>query len=442
MRALNRYAAACSLLVALATVSWLHAAAGDLDAAFDRYWKAKSPGDAARPAGEIVRIGAPFKDVFARLRHGRPYSRDVATGVVRGRRAAVPLDFTYSLDVPTTYDPARMYQVRVQLHGGVLMREDSAPRGPGGIGRLAGAEQIYVLPAAWRDAPWWTDVQLENLRVILDTVKRTYNVDENRVALAGISDGGTAVYYVAMRDATPYSSFLTLNGAITVLRNPAIGAHGDLFPGNLRNKPFFVVNGGRDELYPPAVVEPYVEHLRRGGVSLTYLPQSEAGHDTSWWPEVKTSFERFVHDQPRVALPDRLTWETSDTRRSGRAHWLVIESLGAQPGDNEWLDDLNVLVPKGREPALLLFKPAPRSGRVDLLRTGNTVVARSHGVAEFTLLLSPEQFDLGQPVRVTTNGRVAFEGRVEPSVATLMKWAARDNDRTQLFGVELRIQVR
>ena len=79
------------------------------------------------------------------------------------------------------------------------------------------------------------------------------------------------------------------------------------------------------------------------------------------------------------------------------------------------------------------------SGRVDLVRTGNVIEARARGVAAFTVLLSPEVFDFSQPVKVVVNGRVAFEGRVERSLATLMKWAARDNDRTMLFGAELHI---
>jgi hypothetical protein len=33
-----------------------------------------------------------------------------------------------------------------------------------------------------------------------------------------------------------------------------------------------------------------------------------------------------------------------------------------------------------------------------------------------------------------------FDGRVEPSLATLLKWAARDNDRTMLFAAELHIK--
>ena len=78
---------------------------------------------------------------------------------------------------------------------------------------------------------------------------------------------------------------------------------------------------------------------------------------------------------------------------------------------------------------------------MDLVRRGNTVEATTQGVKEFTLLLSPDAFDFNAPVKVLTNGRVAFEGKVQKSVATLLKWAGRDNDRTMLFGAELKIQV-
>ena len=87
--------------------------------------------------------------------------------------------------------------------------------------------------------------------------------------------------------------------------------------------------------------------------------------------------------------------------------------------------------------------PVPRSsGRVDLVRDGNTVRATTRGVAAFTLLLSPDVFDFTKPVTVVVDGRTAFEGLVKKDVATLMRWAARDNDRTMLFGAELPISVR
>jgi hypothetical protein len=78
---------------------------------------------------------------------------------------------------------------------------------------------------------------------------------------------------------------------------------------------------------------------------------------------------------------------------------------------------------------------------VDVTRAGNEITAATRGVAAFTLLLSPDQFDLTKPVKVVANGRTVFDGKVEKNVRTLLKYAALDNDRTMLFGAELHIKL-
>ena len=475
-----------------------------------------------------------FDEAYGRLRRGRVYSRDVLRGVVHGSRRTETGEYFYTLDIPESYDPARKYQVRVQLHGGVGRSEASTPPRSGTDGRLPGVEQIYVMPYAWKDAPWWSRRQVDNLREVLDIVKRTYNVDENRVVLSGVSDGGTGAYYLAMRDTTPFASVLPLNGFIRVLENETAAADGDLFPNNLVNKPLFVVNGGRDPMYPTSVVDPIVAHLHGAGVDITYRPQPAAGHDTSWWPEVKDAFERFVADHPRVPLPDSLSWESGPPNIPSRAHWLVIDRLRAQRPDEPTLPDANRMstraalsevrraesngtdfgirasgtrinrvvkgsnadqiglrpgdivltinnqpvspgadvadvfrsYPSGR-PLLLtvargsdtvrltgrfapsvapdesdgMFSRQSGSGRIDLVRTGNRIDAKTRGIAAFTVLLSPAQFDLNRAVTVVVNGRTVFDRIVPRDVTTLLKWAARDNDRTMLFAAELTIEV-
>ena len=88
-----------------------------------------------------------------------------------------------------------------------------------------------------------------------------------------------------------------------------------------------------------------------------------------------------------------------------------------------------------------LFDRDRPTGRVDLVREGNTVRAATRGVAAFTLLVSPDAFDLAQPITVVADGRQVFSGRVEKSVATLMKWAAIDNDRTMLYAAEIHVRL-
>ena len=512
-----RAAAALALAAAIAPAG---RAAAPVDDAFTTYWAAGSVAEAVAAAPAIVQSGVDFDTAMARLKKGRSYDGSAPRGVQRFTRTAGATSFPYTVDVPASYDPARKYQVRVQLHGGVG-RPDPAARGDGSIGALAGAEQIYVLPQAWAEAQWWTAAQDENVPAILDRVKRTWNVDENRVVLSGVSDGGTAAFYVAMRDTTPYASFLPLNGFILVLRNRDVGVVGTLFPHNLTNKPFFVVNGGQDRLYPAARVEPYLTQFQAGGLTMVYQPQPEAGHNTSWWPTVKDDFERFAAGHPREPHPARLTWQTDSTTTRNRAHWLVIDRL-APSGPGEELPDLNhftageelnfgvrasgmrvtaVLagsnaerfglrpadlvvaingralpdalelteflgiyqpgealhfeVERGRETVDLkgtyqptrmprvtpLFPTGRAAGRVDLVREGNTVRATTRGVAAFTLLLSPDVFDLSRPITVVADGRTVFNGPVRKSVETLVSWAAKDNDRTMLYGAALPIAL-
>jgi hypothetical protein len=109
--------------------------------------------------------------------------------------------------------------------------------------------------------------------------------------------------------------------------------------------------------------------------------------------------------------------------------------------NGERVELTGVLIAKGERRMTPLFRHAVPWGRVDLEKDGNTVRATTRGVASLTLLLSPRQFDLSRPVVVIANGRPVFNGRVTRNVRTLLKWAARDNDRTMLFAAELPIKA-
>lgn len=425
--------------------SLVHAAADSaaVQRAFDRFLEAPDPEAAARLIAEVVATGVTFEDAAMRLTQGRSYSQSAPRGLRRlTHRTSDGLEHEYVIIVPDDYSPSRAYQVRVQLHGGIA--RPSPEPGREGVERIVGSrDQIYLHPNGWFRAMWWQANQVDNIGGILDRLRRTYNVDENRVHLTGISDGGTGAYFFAFRDTTPWASFLPLNGQMTVLANPDSGVDGDIHPGNARNKPFFIVNGGRDPLYPTRTVEPFINHLRTIGTEVVYHPQPTAGHNTDWWPTEKDSFEQFVREHPRDPLPDRLSWETDRTDRYNRAHWLIIDEIGKVSGE-PLLADTNVIewVAGSRKIAGEVFPRTTPPGRVDLVRSGNTVEASTRGVRAFTLLLSSNEFDFRAPIKVITNGHVAFEGKLERGVPTLLKWAARDNDRTMLFGAELKMRVK
>ena len=520
----------------VAVVLWLpslapSALAQDLPAAVDAFWVAGSPDEIDRAVQTILALDPDIEPLWSNLRAGATYRADVPRGrQVLTRANADGVEHRYVLYVPADYDPARRYPVRVYLHGGV-----SRPRRAEGDWwrndeRYARADSLVVFPESWVDSVWWESSQVENLTGMLNDIKRRYNVNENAVYMLGISDGGTAVYYHAFKAPTPWAAFLAFNGHPVVLANPATDVEGQMYVTNLRNRPFFVINGGQDRLYPVDAVVPFLRLFVDAGIRIDFRPQPEAGHDMRWWGDESPNIDDFIQTQARRPLPDRLVWETESTDRFNRAHWVVITALGSVDGESGF-DDFNEITPsapsvpigfnmlgeldtgagiqlidivpgsmaevagvrpgdilvevngmavatlddlraavqaprdgpglplrlerEGESLTLLLSPPdtvqAPPSrqafphpepsGRVQLARNGNEIAVVTRGVRRYTLLLSPEQFDFTQPFRVTTNDMRSFEGMVEPSPETLLRWAARDRDRTMLFGAELQIEV-
>ena len=156
----------------------------------------------------------------------------------------------------------------------------------------------------------------------------------------------------------------------------------------------------------------------------------------------KDVFETFVREHPRDPYPQKLTWEASDRDLPSRAHWIVIDRLKpAAPTEPRLEPDLNVFSGAGPNHGKDLFDRSRPSGRVDAVRRGNEIALTTRGVSELTVLLSPHVVDFAQPIRVSANGHVVSDARQQRSVATLLKWAARDNDRTMLYAAELKIKL-
>lgn len=405
-----------------------------VDALFERFFAAEGTADALVEAERIAAANVDFDTAYARLRKGRVYLDEKRGEFSLGWRSKSGPSFNNLVDVPAEYDPATRWQLHVQLHGGVGRPSPDAVAtgrraGARAANRIAGEKQIYLHPSGWSAAQWWDAEQVDNILRAVDMLKRKYNIDESRIYVTGISDGGTGVYYLALKEPNPWSSYLPLNGSLAVIRNPSVGADGEMHGNNLANAPLYVVNGERDPLYPVAQVEPHMKWLAAMGAPLVFRPQAGAGHNTAWWPTEREPFERFVREHPRVAHPQDVSWETERVDRFNRNRWLRIDTLRQDESRETPLKDLG------------FFQHTKRFGRVDVVRNGNAFDATVRDVGAFTLLLSPDVVEFSKPVRVSVSGRKVFDGMVERDVATLLRWAARDNDRTVLYAAELRISL-
>lgn len=406
---------------------------------FASLWNTSDLAERQQIAQQIADLSPDFASTFRQLQQGRVYTTTVARGFMEwhlpNRLANEP---HYCLVfIPYDYVPTQRYTVKIFLHGLV-----SSPNKKGYIEKIIDQEAdtyknrdyISVYPAGFKTSPWWAESQLENLTNILAQLKQLYNIDENRVHLAGMSDGGTGVYYVANAHPTPWASFFPYLANIAGLNSLS---KRQVYTLNYKNRPFLVVNGEKDDVFPPRVVMPYAELLRKTGIDMDFYMLKKAAHDMRWFPAMKNKVIEFVQSHARNPLPDELCWETETVDKHARVHWLVIDKLTEGSVKTDRLVSMNTILNYRKQ----MFRRDKPSGRVRADKKGNEVHITSDQVAKITLLCSPTHFDFDAPVRVIVNQQLVFEGAISPSVATLLKWHAIDDDRTMLFGAELKINI-
>jgi len=246
----------------------------------DSFWHAQSEKARTAAVANLLAAKPDTRSVFRALAGADLHRRDVATGVVRASRTSKSgLELPYAVLVPTSYDPSKRYPVEFMLHGGVGRPawQDNEEFWRRGYENLLSEDRITVVPAAWRDAVWWQEEQAQSIPDILRRVKRDYSVDDNRVTMSGVSDGGTGAYFFAFKQPTPWAAFLPYIGNAAVLRNPQSGGGYRLYFENLRDKPLFIVNGENDPLYPASSIQPFVDVLGEAKVNFEFTVIENGG---------------------------------------------------------------------------------------------------------------------------------------------------------------------
>jgi predicted esterase len=386
------------------------------EAAVTEFWRADSAAARAALVDEILASQTSVEELLALFQAGPMYDADVPTGEqLRQRINAEGTEYPYMLYVPEDYDPNQSYPLEFVLHGGVGRPRTDAEESfwQRSYERVAQPGRIIVIPFAWAEAYWWQDSQSENIPAILNELKATYNVDENRVTMTGISDGGTGAYFFAFKQPTQWAAFLPYIGHPGVLRSKQSGGGYRLYFENLMNKPLYIVNGENDRLYPAESLRSFIQILQDVDVPHTWTVIEEGGHNTSWLPDYQAVIEQFKADNPRDPLPANIQWVADRTDRYNRNHWIEINEM----------------------------TEADRPSLLQVTRTGNQFEVDARGVNRFTLLLSPNAVDFELPLRVVVNGESKFDGMVEQSEETLLDYATQDLDRTMLFTAKLNVSL-
>lgn len=409
------------------------------DSLFKNYFQAKGAYQKSKAAKKIISADVPFQHVFDELHKGQAYRPDVKTGFIKIKQEGKGLPPGALVFIPYNYTPEKKYQLMVNLHGAVSnLDPDFIYRHF--VDTLAAAykeiQTIYVYPSAWLWTPWWSNVQYENINQLISEVKKKYNVDEDQVRLGGVSDGGTGSYYLANCNITPWSCVTSFIGAVGLLDYLKVRP---TFMRNFSHTPFYVVNTGKDHLFPKDEQLAYFDLLGKVNAASTRIMVDSSGHSMNWFPSLRDSIQRFVKQHARNPFPTQLSWSTNSDQVNNRCFYFIIRQLGNQP-PSQMTDLNNEIELNGKKRRAHLRDSI--YGRAEVEVNHNTIKVRSENIKKYTFLISPSQFDMNVPVTIWINDRKHFEQIVKPDVRTLLKWNSIDQDRTMLYAAELSIQVK
>lgn len=178
----------------------------------------------------------------------------------------------FSAYVPEYYDPQAAWPLVIALHGGSgngraflwSWLRDARSRGvivaaPTAIGRtwaISGEE----------------DPDTPNLGRLVNYVRGRWNIDERRILLTGMSDGGTFSYVSGLEPASPFTHLAPVSAAF----HPMLASFAA--PERLQDLPIHIVHGALDWMFPVDMARDAAQRLTQAGAAVTYLEIEDLSH--------------------------------------------------------------------------------------------------------------------------------------------------------------------
>jgi predicted esterase len=312
----------------------------------------------------------------------------------------------------------------IGLHGGGEGAGDKSEAQGTWSSVLAKHKLMGVYPQAIRlvhDA-WCTAEGERFVLTLIEMAKRTYDVDPDRVFVAGFSMGGTGTWWLCGRHPQLFAGGMPFHG---VLFNDAQQTddeaditevqHG-LIP-NVRHVPLYYTTGSLDRNCLPhsyVFAAKLLDELRAthpGDYEVDFRCLPKLGH--AFAAGEPQAAARWLLARRRTTFPRAVTWE-------------ALVEPGFPPGD-------------GRLPVHGIYwlrcdRPAEKM-LVEAEIVGQTVTIRvqRHEPEGFTVFLSPELVDVTKAVTITCNGEQKFAGSLAASLAVMLETLSDSCDRNLVF---------
>ena len=340
-------------------------------------------------------------------------------------------DYPYALFLPESLRPDEKIPLIVVLHG---LGGSGANTIPAWVERLN--KEFAVLCPTYPMGAWWARHAEEMVLSLVDQLREQYNLDSDRIFLAGLSNGAIGTYMIGMFYPDRFAGLIPIAGSIT----PRY-MH---FLVNLRNTPIYMIQGAHDPFFPIHLSRRIHKILFDMKYPVIYREHGEKGqaHGGHFLPESEVpAMVEWIRKQKRRLNPDVVRM-TREGNHLGVIHWARLVQ-----GQNLALLEL----PGPENP-----NPVKRDGKIATLfatRKGRNIfeVMGQH-IIEYDLYFNTETVDFDKPVTVTTQKiqvqgnklvpgekKNSYKKKVEKDLAVLLYGYKNFRDPNRLYDARVSI---
>ncbi|MFT3882097.1 MAG: alpha/beta hydrolase-fold protein [Gemmatales bacterium] len=353
-------------------------------------------------------------------------------------RLKLPSDYVdyeteYFLYVPKSYDPKKQTPIIIIGHGGNGAMDANYARraSQGGIRPwVPVAEKFGFILAAPLTERGWMYIGDAIVMSLISKVQREFNIDPNRVYLTGHSMGGHLSWRSGIFMPDRWAAISPMSGGYDYVAN------GQIY--NLWNVPGYATFGKNEPYQINTFNRLMRDWMKERGYEWTIV-EKPGGHEI--FGDELPKVAQFFLDHPR----DMYRKVVYARRDDGLAH-VSADGNPKWGREHKWIDGR--VIDRSTIHWLKLFPLPAGTSKEKSVQTvrgevlpGNHIKIDAEHAKKVRVYLHPKMVDFAQPVKVTLNGTVVHEAKVEPSWECMLEQVKRFDDPGRIYYAMLEFEV-
>jgi predicted esterase len=340
-------------------------------------------------------------------------------------------NYPYALYLPESTGTDEKIPLIVVLHG---LGGSGANTLPAWVERFD--KKFAVLCPTYPMGAWWALPAEEMVLNLIDETRENYNIDSDRVFLAGLSNGAIGAYMIGMFYPDRFAGLIPIAGSIT----PRY-MH---FLMNLRNTPVYMIQGAHDPIFP-------IKLSRR-----VHKILSDMKYPVIYREHAKKGLAHGGHFLPESEIPSMVEW-ISKQNRQNNPDVVRMTREGNHMGLINWAQLI-----EGKNLALLELpgpenpKPTIRDGKIARMfatrKGSNEFEVMAENIIKYDLYFNSETVDFDKIVTITTQKfqvqgnnlmpgekKISYKKKVKKDLAVLLYSYKTFRDPNRLYDAKVSI---